>query len=387
MIDLEKLIISFRLKWLGKIVDSSEGYWKEMSNVYFQSLGGLKLLLNCTIDINMINTYFVGKIPDFYVEILKAWVRLNMTNAHYSSIDSDKQILWYNKHVVFEKKPLFFKNWFSSQIIYLKNVCSDNTFITTSTLLENVRNKKSNVIVMFEYFRLQKAIPRVWMNNLKEPICLETPKVLIGENESLIQKVSSKSFYILLYNNENAIEGPSYWVNKLAFCVDWVHVYKRNVVQIKENKLRQFNFKVIYNLIPVKRKLFLWKLSNSDTCERCNCKEDLYHALLDCKMNEIFFRNFTQMVKHVYNINVEINIFTLLKIEIEDKINDIITIAFWSIYKMLVTRNQSGKDERSTKLWFTFLKEVYFRIQINDHLRKENKKELYHLPHIIKTYF
>jgi len=118
MIDLEKLIISFRLKWLGKIVDSSEGYWKEMSNVYFQSLGGLKLLLNCTIDINMINTYFVGKIPDFYVEILKAWVRLNMTNAHYSSIDSDKQILWYNKHVVFEKKPLFFIDYNFTKMCY-----------------------------------------------------------------------------------------------------------------------------------------------------------------------------------------------------------------------------------------------------------------------------
>ena len=54
---------------------------------------------------------------------------------------------------------------------------------------------------------------------------------------------------------------------------------------------------------------------------------------------------------------------------------------------MIVIRNKSGKDERSTQLWFTFLKEVYFRTQINDHLRKVNKKELYYLPHIIKTHF
>ena len=155
---------------------------------------------------------------------------------------------------------------------------------------------------------------------------------------------------------------------------------------IKENKLRQFNFKVIYNLIAVKRKLFLWKLSDSDTCETCHCREDLCHALLECKMNEIFFRNFTQMVKYVYNVNVEMNVFTLLKINVEDKINDILTIAFWSIYKMIVIRNQSGKDERSTKLWFTFLNEVHARIQINDYLHKENKKKMYYLPFMIKTY-
>ena len=208
MIDIEKLIISFRLKWLGKILDGSDGFWKEMSNYYFQSLGGLKLIMNCSIDVFMVDTYFVNKLPPFYLEILKSWVIMNTQNEN-NSVDLDKQIIWYNKYVVFEKKPFFFKNWYSSGIIYLKNVCFDNRFITTSTLIENVRNKKSKVIVMFEYFKLQKAIPKVWMSNVKEPICLEIPTVLIGGKERLIQKVPSKLFYIFLSKNGNTIEGPT----------------------------------------------------------------------------------------------------------------------------------------------------------------------------------
>ena len=73
MIDLHKLIHSLRIKWLGRILDDTEGCWKDFANMYFEPLGGLKLLLNCTIDQNMIEKYFVGKIPSFYLEIVKAW--------------------------------------------------------------------------------------------------------------------------------------------------------------------------------------------------------------------------------------------------------------------------------------------------------------------------
>ena len=104
-------------------------------------------------------------------------------------------------------------------------------------------------------------------------------------------------------------------------------------------------------------------------------------------MNDMFFRKFTQMVQNVYNINVEINIFTLLKINTDQKINDILTLAFWSIYKLIVIRNNLGKDERKNKLWFMFLKEIYSRMQINDYLSNEGKQTLYNLPNALKMYF
>ena len=40
MIDLGKLIQSFRLKWMGRIIDETDGYWKDMAMLQF---GGLKL--------------------------------------------------------------------------------------------------------------------------------------------------------------------------------------------------------------------------------------------------------------------------------------------------------------------------------------------------------
>ena len=44
----------------------------------------------------------------------------------------------------------------------------------------------------------------------------------------------------------------------------------------------------------------------------------------------------------------------LFKRSIPEKKDDALIIAFWSLYEMLVLRNESGKDERKGKLWFTF---------------------------------
>ena len=98
--------------------------------------------------------------------------------------------------------------------------------------------------------------------------------------------------------------------------------------------------------------LFLWKLGDSDLCEKCKCREDLFHAFLECRMNKHLFGKLVKMVRNVYKIDLDINICTLLKSHKETKTADILTIAFWSIYNMIILRNECGKDERGKRLCF-----------------------------------
>ena len=79
------------------------------------------------------------------------------------------------------------------------------------------------------------------------------------------------------------------------------------------------------------------------------------------------------MVKNVYKVDICFDINILLKNYKEKQIDDIITIALWSIYKMLILRNEYGKEEREKRLWFTFLKELKLRIDINNALMKKKK--------------
>ena len=144
---------------------------------------------------------------------------------------------------------------------------------------------------------------------------------------------------------------------------------------------------MLYNLISTKRMLFLWELSSSDICEVCNTKEDLTHAFLYCRLNRSFFDNLFFMVKNVYKVDICFDINILLKNYKEKQIDHIITIALWSIYKMLILRNEYGKEEREKRLWFTFLKELKLRIDINNALMKKGKKEMYNLPATLEMCF
>ena len=99
-----------------------------------------------------------------------------------------------------------------------------------------------------------------------------------------------------------------------------------------------------------------------------------------------FFRKLVELIRKVYNVNINVNIQTFLKMHKENDIDDILTIAFWSIYKMIILRNESGKDERKTKLWRIFLKKVKIRLDINVHFVKKGKPNLFNLPKELNIY-
>ena len=82
---------------------------------WFNLLGGINLLLNCSYNITTLNDILVqNKIPSFYVEILKAWeiIRYCTTVKDVclsinEPVTVSDQIIWHNKHVVYDNQSLF----------------------------------------------------------------------------------------------------------------------------------------------------------------------------------------------------------------------------------------------------------------------------------------
>ena len=103
-------------------------------------------------------------------------------------------------------------------------------------------------------------------------------------------------------------------------------------------------------------------------------------------MNVSFFTKLQHLIKHVYDKDLQIDSFSLLKIQKETNLDDILTIAFWSIYKMIILRNETGKEERNERLWYMFLKELKTRLDTNNAFVKIGKKKLYRLPDALNLY-
>ena len=69
---------------------------------------------------------------------------------------------------------------------------------------------------------------------------------------------------------------------KLSHSFEWEPVFNFKLSHMKDNKIRQFNFKLIYNILPFKDNLFKWKISSNVECKFCHNNESLMHNLLHC---------------------------------------------------------------------------------------------------------
>ena len=127
-------------------------------------------------------------------------------------------------------------------------------------------HSKRKCNALFDYARLKPAIPPVWVNSLKEEFMHDytrqenenkVPYLLVANKVKHVTDMSSNRFYKLVPSRTHvAFIGEK---NNLA--IDWSTVFKRNLEHIRESKLREFNLKLLYNIMPVRSNLFDWGIS------------------------------------------------------------------------------------------------------------------------------
>ena len=229
--------------------------------------------------------------------------------------------------------------------------------------MSEINFKRRKCTAIFDYVKLKKAIPLVWIDQISDEVLnsytrqentFDIPRLIVAKGVKCITELSSKTLYNLI-PSRNALTNTCslYWENKVNFQVDWASVFKHNLVHITENKLREFNLKLLYNLLPVRSNLFKWGLISDELCPNCKVKENTVHAFVECKLNKRFLTYVERILQGIHQaptVTISINILHLLKIECKNHYNLILTLAFWSIYKLILERNKTGIDKRSFAL-------------------------------------
>ena len=63
-------------------------------------------------------------------------------------------------------------------------------------------------------------------------------------------------------------------------------MYKIKSGDVKENKIREFNFKVFHGILPCNYRLKKWKIKDCDKCDVCAEVQTIRHLLFDCKYSK-----------------------------------------------------------------------------------------------------
>jgi len=157
MIDLESMEKSLRLAWLKRLCNDSNATWKTYLLHLLEPVGDL-FFLNCNYEVSDSTIS-----SQFYHELLLWWSEFRES---FASESDWKNTVWNNKEVRIDNKPVYYKNYFKSGIIYIHDLLFNlNTIDSYNYVLNKI--DKSNFL---QWAGLRHSIP----SHLKE-ISLDTP--------------------------------------------------------------------------------------------------------------------------------------------------------------------------------------------------------------------
>ena len=128
----------------------------------------------------------------------------------------------------------------------------------------------------------------------------------IGDGTIVLTKFRFKNYYSLFI--EKLVSEPSAvraWKKGFSELPDWgdrfVNIYKSS----KDNKLRQFSFKVVPRIITTKKELLKYELASDDKCPFCLNPDLIEHNFLYCQESKEFFSKTLRWFNEYHKENVK----------------------------------------------------------------------------------
>ena len=123
-------------------------------------------------------------------------------------------------------------------------------------------------------------------------------------------------------------------------------IWKSITVDIKDYKLREFNFKPLHQILPCRSKLSKWNIENQvgetygPNCGICDVEETYVHLFIECKRLKDFWRKIENILLHE-GIRIEIRKSTVFLgfkhgSKANHLVNKVVTLAKFAIFKSWV---------------------------------------------------
>ena len=118
-----------------------------------------------------------------------------------------------------------------------------------------------------------------------------------------LYKMKCKDYYWLYINGATCMAtGPKKWEKELrSGNIDWKAKFNNIGKICHENRLREFNFKLLHRLTVTKKELCIYGLNDENNCPYCEEPDSILHTFVECHFTQSFY------VKVVDWFNVKFN--------------------------------------------------------------------------------
>ena len=179
-------------------------------------------------------------------------------------------ILLNNKEILVENRPFFFLKdcLFDSGIVSIPDILSENGKCLFFQEFQQIHKIKCNFL---NYYQVVSAIPKHLLERAKQ-IPLNKTSFLDSENFQLspalsinLTKMKNKDYYWLFVKKRTPLlTALSNWERDLSSNDNhWKNYFKQIKFMCKENKLKEFYFKLVHTILVSKKELRLFGVSNN----------------------------------------------------------------------------------------------------------------------------
>jgi hypothetical protein len=372
MIDIKSFLKAQKAMWMKRLVTKDNASWKAVPNLFLEQMLGTdtwKCDPSCVVKLK--------DFPDFYWQILKCWCEVkNLNNEIENPMDIRRQCLWYNNKIKVNKKEIWSERWHQKGINLIHDIVTKEGTFLTSEELTNKYQVKCNVL---NYNAIKDALPLKWrtklktMNVPKNAISFqEQPFLKIGKIDKPIQIITNKEIYwsFVVKKQIKPIIIEKMQKELGIESTQWKEIFTLTK-DINHTKMRAFQYRVLFNLIPCNWYLNKIKRSGTDKCPLCNLLDDITHYFYECNETRVFWNGFLNWWKQMTGDEIKLNKTVIIVGYLEKYVNSTllnvcIVLAKWNIYR--------SKLDQSNPFFYKFLCDIKYNMKIEKIIALKNNK-------------
>ena len=370
MLDIYSFVSAQKAMWAKRLMQSDNASWRAYPKLLYEKIAG-KYTFNCSLEVKT-NTL---NLPNFYWQVLKSWIQIRDLNKPLeNALDIRREIIWNNKNIKLRKQPINWPMWKKHNIWTIHDITHENGTFLTGNELNQKYGIKCDIL---KYNALKNVIPPDWRRKLKTLIIpreatnvQEICTININKTCTPLHMITNKHLYWTLIKEKQTTPIIQLkWEEELGIEEsEWTQVFTMSNI-IKDTKIKTFQYKILYNLIPCKLYLFRIKKSNTYICDTCNEIDNITHFLYNCKDTFKFWKTFERWWNDMMNESVKVDKKLVIIGDIanqNDKLNACLLIAKWFLY--------SEKLNESSPFFYKFLCHLKYKLVIEKIIYIRNNK-------------
>ena len=285
----------------------------------------------------------------FYKEMVKCYNKAFVNDKDTFVKNILTQPLWGHKFITEYARPkkhiLFLRNWVRNGIRTVGDLVFRNGILDEHHVYQTLINKQN----IYTKVALVKKALLPYKQFLKQENILAT---------NIVTFKRSRDFY--MESKRQLFAGSVIRAKLLGDRVeeDEVLAFSTKVAQEKEIKLKEFNFKLLHNILPCNKNLAKWRIKPNDRCDVCGQSQTVKYLLYSC----IYVKPLWRVTENVLGVDVSFE--RMLGLDVFFAHNAIVTLIGFLIYKEWLLYSLADKHRRLCIDLTLYKNEIILRIKI-----------------------